>query len=218
MTERKKKLITLSVVMGIVVMVAAGSTIAYFTDTKDATNTFEMGDVEIKLDETDIDNPDSRTEEGNNYSDLAPGQVVTKDPIIYNTGSKDAYVRAKVTVKDWVSECAKYFPDASAYGEADYKNTLSLLIGSDDNATGLESGWSIEGAKKNDAGDVTFTLKYDGTLASGKQTTIFQQVQIPERMENDESFGDIVITGQAIQTQGFDSWEEAFAAFDEADD
>ncbi len=31
-----------------------GASLAYFTDTKTATNTFTMGNVQIKLDETDV--------------------------------------------------------------------------------------------------------------------------------------------------------------------
>ncbi len=85
MNSKKKKIVTLSAVAAVAAIMITGSTMAYFTDTKEATNTFTMGNVSIKLDEIDItSDTGERTEEGNDYSNLAPGQTVAKDPVIYN--------------------------------------------------------------------------------------------------------------------------------------
>lgn len=60
-----------------------------------------------------------------------------------------------------------------------------------------------------------FILKYDGTLASGADTTaMFNQVKIPAAIENGQTFGTITVKAEAIQADGFDTWEAAFAAFD----
>ena len=47
----KKKIITLALVAVIAVTAIASASIAYFTDTKTAKNTFTMGNVKIALDE-----------------------------------------------------------------------------------------------------------------------------------------------------------------------
>lgn len=53
----KKKIVSLCLAAVLVVMAIAGATVAYFTDTKTADNTFTMGNVKITLDETDVTNP-----------------------------------------------------------------------------------------------------------------------------------------------------------------
>ena len=106
----KKKL---TLVVTCIVLVAAmviGGTLAYFTDSKTATNTFTMGNVNIKLDETDIKNPEGDRVTSNAY-DVYPGEVVTKDPIVHNTGKNGAYIRATVNVYNWMNLVAAYYPD-----------------------------------------------------------------------------------------------------------
>lgn len=210
MTKKKKKIVVLAIVAVIVVMVAAGATIAYFTDTKTATNTFTMGNVHITLDETDIDNPTGDRVENNDY-DVYPGEVVTKDPIVHNTGDSDAYIRAKVTVYDWVNELAKYFPD----NQLPLDETFLLI------ADQLGEGWSIIDAEEvTELGggvNVVFTLEYSDILTAGSDTTaMFNTITIPDKITNEDAFGDIVVKAEAIQTDGFDSWADAFAAYDAA--
>ena len=69
----KKKL---TLVVTCIVLVAAmviGGTLAYFTDTKSAENTFTVGDVKIKLDEAVPDGDGERTEKGVEYTIITPG-------------------------------------------------------------------------------------------------------------------------------------------------
>ena len=39
-------------------------------------------------------------------------------------------------------------------------------------------------------------------------------MKIPAAIENGQSFGTITVKAEAIQADGFDTWEAAFAAFD----
>ena len=48
----KKKLIVICAVVALALAAIVGGTLAYFTDTKTATNTFTVGDINIKLEET----------------------------------------------------------------------------------------------------------------------------------------------------------------------
>ena len=200
----KKKITAIFLCVALVAIAIVGASLAYFTDTKTATNTFTMGNVAITLDETDVKNPTGPRVTSNTYNTF-PGAVVTKDPTVHNTGSNAAYIRAKVEVKGWVDTC-KF---ATGYTTGmDMKATLDLLIDR------LGDGWSVVDANVNGK-DVTFVLKYDGTLASGADTTaMFNQVKIPAAIENGQTFGTITVKAEAIQADGFDTWDAAFAAFD----
>lgn len=116
----KKNKIVMSVISGLLVAaVAVGGTLAYLSDTSNqVTNTFnvgtgyeedEKGHVGLWLDETakvGNENPtqidtQNRDEDGVEYTDLYPGDIVAKDPTFHLTeGSIDSYVFAEVTGLD----------------------------------------------------------------------------------------------------------------------
>ena len=78
-TKSKALLLTLCAVL----LVAASvlGTMAYLTSTDTVTNTFTVGKVEIKLDETDVTNPNGPRVKANSYK-LMPGTTYTKDPTV----------------------------------------------------------------------------------------------------------------------------------------
>ena len=212
----RKKLLVLSLCVALAAIAIAGASLAYFTDTKSATNTFTMGNVAITLDETDVNNPDARTTKGNTYN-VYPGQTVKKDPIVHNTGKNAAYIRATVNVSNWMNLVAAYYPDfKETFPNDGYKAALNLLVGQ------LGEGWSVVEVVKGDTFtigqfDAKFILKYDGTLAAGADTTaMFQNVIVPAGLDNANasSFSSVKVVAQAIQADGFDTWEAAFTAFD----
>ena len=198
----KKKITAIFLCVALVAIAIVGASLAYFTDTKTATNTFTMGDVKITLDETSVANPTGPRVASNEYN-VYPGAVVTKDPVVHNIGKNAAYIRAKVEVKGWVTNREKY-PN---YVAGELKDSLKYLI------DGLGEGWSLVSATAANE-DVTFVLKYDGVLAAGANATaMFQQVKVPAGLQNGQEFGTIKVTAEAIQTDGFDTWDAAFAAF-----
>ena len=94
-TKSKALLLTLCAVLLIAASVLG--TMAYLTSTDTVTNTFTVGKVEIKLDETDVTNPNGPRVKANSYK-LMPGTTYTKDPTVtVLKGSEDSYVRMKVT-------------------------------------------------------------------------------------------------------------------------
>lgn len=96
----KKKIVALCLCVALAVVAIGGATLAYFTDTDEAKNTFTVGNVEIKLDETDIDNPQGDRVQENSYK-LIPGVSYVKDPTVtVLKGSEDCYVRMKVTLNN----------------------------------------------------------------------------------------------------------------------
>ena len=199
----KKRFVAILLCVTLVALAAIGATFAYLTDTKTVNNTFTMGNVGDRV-------------TSNAYS-VYPGAVVTKDPIVHNTGKNAAYIRATVNVSNWMNLCAAYYPDFKyTFGQEGYKAALNLLVGE------LGEGWSVVGVTAGDTFtigqfDAKFILKYDGKLAAGADTTaMFQTVTIPAGIDNanTESFSGVKVVAQAIQADGFDTWEAAFAAYD----
>ena len=111
----KKKILSLAMIVCMLSIAIVGGTLAYFTDTDSALNTFTVGDVQIDLTEAAVkddgygnlieDTEAARKDVGTadedkyDYGKLYPGQSIFKDPTIQNLGSEKAYVAAKVTVK-----------------------------------------------------------------------------------------------------------------------
>ena len=212
----KKRFVAILLCVTLVALAAIGATFAYLTDTKTVDNTFTMGNVAIKLDETNVNDPEGDRVTSNEYN-VYPGAVVTKDPIVHNTGKNAAYIRATVNVSNWMNLCAAYYPDfKETFPNDGYKAALNLLVGE------LGEGWSVVGVEAGDTFtigqfDAKFILKYDGALAAGADTTaMFQTVTIPAGIDNanTDSFKEVKVVAQAIQADGFDTWEDAFAAYD----
>jgi len=210
----KKRFVAILLCVTLVALAAIGATFAYLTDTKTVNNTFTMGNVAIKLDETNVNDPTGDRVTSNEYN-VYPGAVVKKDPIVHNTGKNAAYIRATINVENWMNNCAAYYPEFGiAYPSAGYEQSLLLLVDA------LGEGWSIVGVetgKPFELGNFSakFILKYDGTLASGADTTaMFNNVKVPAGIKNGNDFGAITVVAQAIQADGFDTWEAAFAAYD----
>lgn len=198
----KKKITALCLCIAMVAIAIVGASLAYFTDTKTAANTFTLGNVEIALDEADINGGESRVT-SNSYT-VMPGAECPKDPIVHNTGDNSAYIRGKVTVADWTAELAKYFDY-----QGELKDSLTLLVKS------LNTGWTVESASADANGNVTFVLKYADVLAKGASTpAMFNTVTIPTAIKNGDDFGAITVVAEAIQSDSFNSWDKAFEAYD----
>ena len=213
---KKKSILMAAIAVMLVAVLVVGGTLAYFTDTKSATNTFTMGNVKITLDETNVNDPQGARVTENTYN-VYPGAVVTKDPVVHNTGKNAAYIRATVNVSNWMNLVAAYYPDfKETFPNDGYKAALNLLVGE------LGEGWSVVGVEAGDTFtigqfDAKFILKYDGQLAADTDTTaMFKTVTIPAGIDNAnaDSLSSVKVVAQAIQADGFASWDDAFAAFD----
>lgn len=88
----KKKIVALCLVVGLLAVSVIGGTLAYFTDTGKAINTFTVGKVDITLDEAATDLYGVAKEDGSrvqlNKYKLVPGHTYVKDPTV--TVSKDS--------------------------------------------------------------------------------------------------------------------------------
>lgn len=91
----KKKVLALCLVVALAATAIIGGTLAYFTDTKDATNTFTVGNVSIELTEPNWEGSGSQ-----DAPEVYPGEPLAKDPTVKNDGANPCFVRIKVTGLD----------------------------------------------------------------------------------------------------------------------
>ena len=125
-TKSKALLLTLCAVL----LVAASvlGTMAYLTSSDTVTNTFTVGKVEIKLDETDVTNPTGPRVQANSYK-LMPGTTYTKDPTVtVKAGSEESYVRMKVTFNnatEIIALCTD--PEYADSGPTGVENAFPLI-------------------------------------------------------------------------------------------
>ena len=78
------------VITGAICLATVGGVSAFLTDYDKATNQFTVGKVDIDLDE-----PGWKPED---HTKLEPGEVISKDPQITNTGTNDAFTYLEVSV------------------------------------------------------------------------------------------------------------------------
>lgn len=219
-TAKKAMLMTLCAI--ILVVATVFGTMAYLTASDEVNNTFTVGNVKITLDEAKVDTNGSlvtgaaRVKE-NSYK-LLPGHTYTKDPTIHvDAASEDCFIRAKVTLtnaKEWIAVATKY---------ADNK-VENIIKGTDDNIW-----WVSQPAVDETANTVTYTFVYKNeshtdelgkriwTSTDSKDLVLFNKIAIPGGLTNDElkSVGasKITVVAEAIQADGFDDADAAWAAF-----
>ena len=210
--KKAKKILALLLCAVLLVGATVAGTVAYLTDEDDVTNTFTVGNVQIKLDEAVVDKetgkaPDftKRTEDGNKVVRMIPGRAIDKDPTVtVLKDSEDCYVRVKVTVDlsvPWT------YPDAvMAAWDGDmtkdfdtFFETWAGTFAGNYFATGNENGFNekdwvlVSTAVDADDKTISYIFTYlDSTTGNivKKSTTntelnpIFDHVQVPQNLTN----------------------------------
>lgn len=213
-----KKFKALLVVACALLLVAASvfGTMAYLTSTDTVTNTFTVGKVKITLDEAKVDadgkpvTPAERVK-GNSYK-LLPGHTYTKDPTVtVEAGSEASYVRQMVTVT-----FDKVLTDAQLATQLD-----GIFTGHD--AKWVRNDKKVETKTKDGAEYTVITYEYRykdkvaATTTDSKLPALFTGIKVPETWTNDDlaALGNIEINivAHAIQADGFDNADDAWAKF-----
>ena len=216
----KKKITAIFLCVALVAIAVVGASLAYFTDTKSAENTFTVGNVAIKLDETDITNPEGARVTSNTYTGVTPGVSYTKDPIVTNTGANDAWVRLTVTVENGMNWLGLYNENVwNAPQEEAFMAMINETLGG---KWSLENIAYVSNATRGTT-DFVATLKYAEKLPAGEATTAaFSEIILPAtatasdittRISQNGQFH-IDVIAEAIQADTFGTWEDAFTAFD----
>ena len=239
-TRSKALLLTLCAVL--LVAASVLGTMAYLTSTDEVNNTFTVGKVSIKLDEakvttdgTPVANADRV--KANEYK-LMPGHTYTKDPTVtVEKGSESSYVRMKVTFNN-ATEIIKLCTDPEYADEVTgIENAFPLIRMVNfveanaakwdgiipDNMVETEDMLADEKyfAYDNAADTLTYYFYYKETVAAPtadvKLATLFDSITVPEWVTGDQlaALDDfkISIVAEAIQADGFDTVDAAWAAF-----
>lgn len=236
-TKSKALLLTLCAVLLIAASVLG--TMAYLTSTDTVTNTFTVGKVEIKLDETDVTNPTGPRVKANSYK-LMPGTTYTKDPTVtVKAGSEESYVRMKVTFNN-AAALMEMLPNADNLEDftpdeiALIKKIAPILYLT--NYTAVDAGWLPEytmfGMEKTladpnyfvydeQANTVTYIFYYPvtvtATTADVTLPALFDTIKVPEHVTGEQlaelNNFQITVIAEAIQAGSFANAGAAWAAF-----
>ena len=218
-----KRSIIIAVCVACACVLVLGATFAYLTDEEGDINVFTAGNVEITLDEAAvdengeaIDGADRVTE--NEYK-LVPGKSYIKDPTVtVKAGSEDAYIRMMVIIHN-----------ADAYLELTGGDHSLMFPELDDDPL---NEW-VKNSETEDEAANTLTLEYrygekpSGIDDEGKEADVilpalFETIEVPgdatsEQMKalNDASSPfKVEVIGHAIQADGFENANAAWAAFE----
>ena len=215
----KKKIVAMCATVAIAA-VAVGGTLAYFTDTDNETNEFTVGNVKIDLIE--------KFDEEN--AQLMPGtktqNAVNKDVWVKNESAlNEVWVRVKVSIPSHL--------DVLTVPPANYEEVAAQNILHMNTLGGVETIWNVKKANEEavlsaDGEYNVYTFYYNEKLAPGATTQqLLDQVYLDSKVDvNDNgeytyngevvdlSNIDIIVVAEAIQADGFDTYEAAFAAFD----
>jgi len=123
----KKKILTIAISVALVAILVVGASLAYFTDTKQATNTFTVGGVKIELIEQQrneagdalvdfVQNKvlmpiagSAQAAEKDSFGLPVVGNYVDKIVTIKNTGKSDAYIRAYFAIPSALDDGSERF-------------------------------------------------------------------------------------------------------------
>lgn len=216
MKNLKKKVLLAAVALSLVAIVSMG-TLAWFSDSDEVTNKFMVTDSEtnpdkifsVELYETKVDEdgvpvaPYEKTD-ANVYDNIAPGDVLTKDPTIENTGKYDQWIRVIVTVDNadaWIAALGNNYDLGTIFGGHDETAWTRYEVGTYDNNT------------------YTMTYYLNSKLAAGEKVVLFETVNIPTELTQEDMVFvggefELKIVAQALQYDNTgDNCYDAFANF-----
>lgn len=211
---KKSKVLILTLCAVVLVAASVMGTLAYLADSEEVVNTFTVGNVDITLDETDVDENgkpiDGADRVKENEYHLIPGGEYVKDPTVTVVkGSEAAYVRMLVTISDI----------------ADVK----AVLGEDFLPQNYVEGWDSEvwnSVKITDNGDntVTYEFRYFEIVNAYEAEedmvldALFDKIKVPGELDGADLAAikemEIKVVGNAIQSAGFETADAAWAAFD----
>lgn len=106
--KKKTRILVTALSMLVVAVLSISFTLAFLSDERTVTNTFEFGEVRVNVTETA------------HTGSVAPGEKVAKDPLLANIGTIPCYVRATITFGDGVvgnGQMVQDFIQLGALGE-----------------------------------------------------------------------------------------------------
>lgn len=228
MTKEKFQLILSFACFGLAILLFAGTTFAYFSDTKQMTNTMTAGNVSIELSEAAVKNVGGNLVKDeskdrilggtdvvtNDYGKIYPGMTIYKDPTIKNTGDEPAWVAAKITVTDGSGDLSQVI-GYDSYAGIDIKELLSGGILGRSARLGIWNG--LENVRYTDdfaivqkpnptEGTYEFFIFILQPLEADETAVLFDTLSVPSYWTNEDmqQLAELTIHVQAYAVQLFD--------------
>ena len=228
MNKTKLQLIASGCAFALSLFLLVSTTIAYFSDQVQITNTMTAGNVAIELTEAAVksdhgnlvENPLAPRIKGaeeatvRSYGTIYPGISIFKDPTIQNVGDGEAWVAAKITFTDGVGDLSKLI----GYNGAPGIDMRMLLYGGI-----LEEGfrfgtWNgIENVRYNDRcaivqkvdatlGQYEFYIFFHKPFAKDEKVALFDHFIVPDDWSSQQmqELKELTINIQAYGVQLFD--------------
>lgn len=186
----RKKLVLTAIVL--ILILAIGGILAYFTDVETKTNTFQMGNIDIIVEEPSWPGNDE-------VVNIIPNQEVPKDPQITNNGTNDVYAFVKVVVP---------YENVTLEGQS-AKTEQELFTYT------VNEGWVEVGAAEKNTTDKTVTHVYayaEGSevkalLKNETTPAVFDKIKFVNMKETEFTNSavqsqelNVVVSGYGIQT------------------
>ena len=239
----KNKLLVCNILLCLTILLLIGTTVAYFSDKSEFSNTLTAGNVSIKLTEAEVKRNDmghlvedtskdrikgAADAVTHDYGVVFPGQEIYKDPTIENTGSEDAWIAAEVAFNDGVGNLHHiygYESDARIDIELILKGGLldeSVHVGTWNGIPKVcyNENYAMAQVPNPTEDEYTFYFFFNKKFASGDSALLFDTLYIDEFLDGDSlnELKDLKITVRAfgVQTGGFETCFDAMtAAFSE---
>ena len=238
------KTVALTLLLVITIIVTAGGSLAYFTDSRETTNVFTAGNVYISLSEAEVkrdeagnlvEDPDKERIQGaeigsvtdvvKDYGSVYPGQTVWKDPTVKNVGDDSAWVAMKVIISDGAGDLHKIM---GYYGVDAIDIEILLGGGLLDERIHVGDWNGISNVCYNDRyamaqipnrteGVYDFYFFMLQPLQKGEEVTIFDTLTIDPSWNNEDmqELKELQIQIQAFAVQKF-GFTDCFSAMQEA--
>ena len=211
MKMTKKKVFVTALAICLIAIISMG-TLAWFNASDSITNEFKIADSDgdgtpdfsVDVWENDPADPTVKDQDGVTYTDIAPGDVIAKNPTVENTGDYDQWIRVYVTFDDWAvieAACQNQGISSDVRGWLDVD---AAAWTADNNATVVENN------------TVTYVYYYNYKLTKDQTATLFNNVTIPGEFEQEDmkfTSGNFTITVKAEALQADNTGDTAQAAF-----
>ena len=198
-----KKIIAWLLVVILTAAAAIGGTLAYLTDRDSEANVFTVGDVNIDLNES--------FDQG---ATLIPGVGIVKKPTITNVGPNTAWVWATVAVPAALDKVIDFSGEGAGWGHWTKGPSTTQIDGKDYVLYTVLHTSALEVDGVTNALFSTVALdKLVDINPNGDWYTVDQGVTTPIGWRNADGNPVIYVSAYAIQTEGFDTVEEAYSAY-----
>ena len=224
----KKRILSLALVVALVAIMLTSFTLAYFTDTKEATNTFTVGNVKIELIEKGVDENGAEADWDDAVKELMPGEKgkndVIKSVTVKNIGDNPAYMWIEVWVPANLDDGDDNSPAAPGLGNSLHFNYSGSVVETKSTYLGSKDGYNgyvhyipaTEGLAKN---DVTAPL-LDKVYMDKKVVNCTEHDNCLILMDGKTHYTgswELKIKAVGIQSEGFADIKEAIKAYYEKD-